>query len=768
MFDKLSFGLVINLLFVLSVLAQVVSIWSFRKVYNKNNAIMRVLRDLFVSALFLCVLYTFAIYADSVVIAQVLFCISLVFYNAVIFFFFVYSNAYTGTENLYIKRIIIVGMLMIGDAISLIISIFTRHIIYASPIEIAGSIVYRYDAGPFHNIHYAISVFTVLYGIGKLFLKAAKVPRSYKKRYINVSLSVIIVLVVNMLFHFLGVPIDLSGIILPFAIVIIYYYSIVFSPSQFLKESRAAVINRMYDGILIFDVDGVYRNSNKSAKTFLGIEENDPNEHNKVLEWIEKSKIDIFSSEVKEYIDTHLVGEPTVEVSAIPYYEPKSPDVQSGCFVRIHDKTDEIQKRQEAIYNATHDGLTGLLNRDAFFDSAQKYLEDVEELDHYLVCANIENFKLYNDLFGVGAGDELLKNIGIALEENIPDNILIGRMEADRFSVLISRKDFSGVDFQRVYAEALGKSQKVHYSINAYLGVYEINSLDEPVATIYVRSLMAAQAIKGNPDAFVSYYDKSITDSVLEEQKKIDELRLALANEEFEFFIQPQVTTDGRVLGGEALVRWNHPQNGIVTPFSFIGIMEKHGMIAALDQMVWRKVCKKLEQWKKDNITDFYISVNISTKDFFYMDVYETFIGLANEYDIDKSKLKLEITESAIMQNEEEQIDLIEKLRDAGFTVEMDDFGSGYSSLNMLNKMPVDVLKLDMGFLETNADENRTRTIVQNIQNLAKDLNMLTIAEGVETKEQADFLTSIGCDILQGYLFSPPVSISEFEEKYIK
>ena len=224
------------------------------------------------------------------------------------------------------------------------------------------------------------------------------------------------------------------------------------------------------------------------------------------------------------------------------------------------------------------------------------------------------------------------------------------------------------------------------------------------------------------------------------------------------------------MLGAEALVRWQHPKRGLIFPGDFIEVFERTGLIYRLDKYIWELAVQKLAEWQKDGRNELYISVNISTKDFYYMDVYKTITGLVEQYQIIPSTLKLEITETAIMTGSAGELELIARFRDYGFQVEIDDFGSGYSSFNTLKDMDVDVLKIDMGFLRTTKPEHleRSMSIINTIISLTQTLGLSVITEGVETKEQIDALTKMGCGIYQGYYFSKPISVDEFEDTYLK
>ena len=219
------------------------------------------------------------------------------------------------------------------------------------------------------------------------------------------------------------------------------------------------------------------------------------------------------------------------------------------------------------------------------------------------------------------------------------------------------------------------------------------------------------------------------------------------------------------MVGAEALVRWNHPKYGFLPPVRFIPIFEQNGMIAEVDRYMWRCACEQLDKWR-DN--DLFISVNISPKDFYFMDVAAEIQGLVKEYGVDPARLRLEITESVMISDVENKVALLGSLREAGFIVEMDDFGSSYSSLNMLKNMPIDVIKIDMVFLRNSEQDEKSRMILRNIINMSTDLSIVPLTEGVETEKQYDDLSRMGCKLFQGYFFAKPMTVDDFESRYVE
>ena len=231
-------------------------------------------------------------------------------------------------------------------------------------------------------------------------------------------------------------------------------------------------------------------------------------------------------------------------------------------------------------------------------------------------------------------------------------------------------------------------------------------------------------------------------------------------------FLQPQVNAKGELYGAEALVRWQHAQRGLLSPAMFIDVLEKAGLIYKLDRYIWESAAQKLKEWKDKGAEQYHISVNISTKDFYFVDIYEIFTGLIEKYDIRPDRLNLEITETALMSDFDKNMEILKQLQEYGFKIEIDDFGSGYSSLNMLKDISADVLKIDMGFLRASENEAKGMDILESIIVLAGKLGMDVITEGVEMEKQLTMLSNMGCGIFQGYYFSKPIPTNEFEDKY--
>jgi diguanylate cyclase (GGDEF)-like protein len=412
-----------------------------------------------------------------------------------------------------------------------------------------------------------------------------------------------------------------------------------------------------------------------------------------------------------------------------------------------------------------YDRLTGLYRYEAFLEKVKACLDRDKNGAYILVRFDVKNFKLVNDIFGMESGDRLLCKVGETIrKKDIPDAVYC-RIDGDRFAAFVQER------YEDELVEMLMKSQffadhNANYQVYIYIGIYKISNRSIPVSMMSDRANIALNTVKNNRFVRIAIYDEAMYKDIVQECELSTELTRAIEDEELKIYLQPQVSVEGVVTGAEALVRWEHPLRGTLNPVDFLPVFEKNYRIVDVDKYVWELACRQLRKWNDEGINDLYISVNISPKDFECIDVYETLVSLVEKYRVDPEQLRIEITESTIMQNPERQIELIGRLRLAKFYVEMDDFGSGYSSLGMLKDMHLDAIKLDMRFLSKGADDERGRKVLNLTVNLIKELGMTAIAEGVETQEEVEYLREIGCDIFQGFHFSRPIPVEEFERRY--
>lgn len=414
------------------------------------------------------------------------------------------------------------------------------------------------------------------------------------------------------------------------------------------------------------------------------------------------------------------------------------------------------------------DQLTGLYSKDYFYRKVRERLDKNPDKGYTLICCNIENFRLYNDTFGREAGDRLLKEAAEIFRKRVSEGSICCRYNADRFLALTDkaseakgRESFAG-------ARKLKRSE-LSDNLPVKLGIYEIIDRSIPVELMCDRAVWVVDTIKGIYDRYVAVYDDKIRNTLLREQAITDAMETALSEKQFVVYYQPKNSLgDDNIIGAEALIRWIHPEWGFMSPGEFIPLFEKNGFIRRLDEYVWESVCEQLHKWIIKGQPVVPVSVNVSRLDIYNSSLVDLFCELTEKYEINPSLLHLEITESAYMENPDQIISTVEELRRKGFVIEMDDFGSGYSSLNMLGQMSLDILKLDMQFLHNEMAKPVERCLLRAIIDMAHALHLKVVAEGVETVDQKERLKSMSYDYAQGYFYSKPSPAAEFEKLLLK
>ncbi len=408
-----------------------------------------------------------------------------------------------------------------------------------------------------------------------------------------------------------------------------------------------------------------------------------------------------------------------------------------------------------------YDELTRLYSRSVFCREIEK-LNEKSDTPYAIFFFDVNNFRAINTIFGFSAGDELLKYIADVLRTENSPIALACRVSADRFAFLCDISEYSAEDISKRVIEKIS-SYKLPFDLHLNMGVYVLPKSEESGNSMLDKAMLAQLAIKGRYNKNVNFYTQKLRDEMLSEQEIVGEMNFALTDGQFHVYYQPQYNhTTGMLIGAEALVRWIHPEKGIISPGRFIPIFEKNRFITKLDFYVFESVAKFLRYSIDNGFAIVPISVNFSKHDIFSPDFVLKLEEIREKYDVPAKYLRVEVTESILIGNNKAINDILDKLHEHGYIVEMDDFGTGYSSLNVLKDLDFDIIKLDMLFLENDGKNNRGGIILSSVINMAKWLNMPVIAEGVETVEQADYLRSIGCDNIQGYLYSKPLPESEY------
>ena len=424
----------------------------------------------------------------------------------------------------------------------------------------------------------------------------------------------------------------------------------------------------------------------------------------------------------------------------------------------------ELSENRDLIRWTERDHITGLFNREYFYRFAEQYdLFHAEEPTDALVL-DISHFHMINERFGKAYGDEMLRRTGAELLRMASlYGGIVCRREADTFQVYCPHR----TDYDVLIREITDVvNREMHGHIRIRVGVYPEVDKRLEIARRFDRAKDAADSIRNSFSTSVAFYDDRLHEQEVFAERLLDDFHDALAQKQFVVFFQPKydIRPETPVLcGAEALVRWKHPELGMVSPGVFIPLFEGNGLIRGLDNYVWREAAAQIRRWKDEIGRSVPVSVNVSRVDMMDPELTDTLTAIVRENGIDFSDLHLEVTESAYTQDAKQIVEVVSGLRDLGFRIEMDDFGSGYSSLNMLSTLPIDALKLDMLFIRTAFTETGNTRMIEITLDISHSLSVPMIAEGVETEEQVRALRELGCDVVQGYYFSKPVPPEEFE-----
>lgn len=429
------------------------------------------------------------------------------------------------------------------------------------------------------------------------------------------------------------------------------------------------------------------------------------------------------------------------------------------------------QLSKELKYRADYDTLTGIYNKTKFFEATRAILNQNPNETFAFVRIDVAKFQLVNSFFGVYEGDNLLRYIAGEILKFAGESILIsfGRVEADIFCICMPyRNEQMLVEFVRYFRMRIGQ-YNLEYDIVPTFGIYVIDDRELSIDSMYDRANLAAKKCKGNYIRNYAFYTSDMSEELVKEQRIVNSMKSALDGNEFVLYLQPKYgLQENTIEGAEVLVRWLSPSRGMVSPGEFIPIFERNGFITKLDYYVWEKTCQLIAKWLEEGRNPEPVSVNISRVSLYNPRLVEIICGLVEKYQISPHLLQLELTESAYTNNPQAIREMMEKFQKAGFSILMDDFGSGYSSLNVLKDIAVDILKIDMKFLSDTDKQGRSENILASVVRMAKWLNMPVVAEGVERREQVDFLRSIGCEYVQGYYFAKPMPVNEYEELAFK
>jgi len=451
-----------------------------------------------------------------------------------------------------------------------------------------------------------------------------------------------------------------------------------------------------------------------------------------------------------------------VDATIVPFIDKMNNPIR---YVALLTDITERKQNEERIYNLAHyDGLTKLPNRAFFLEELEKSMAETIQSNGKLAVLflDLDNFKMINDTMGHASGDELLTIVGDHLRSSVPQSDTVSRLGGDEFTITLRNiQSISDIEtiidrIMLITKKSISLGQKdIAVSTSIGVSVYPDDASDR--STLLKNADIAMYKAKSDGKNTYRFFSKELIMENTERHSIENELRLAIKNQEFELYYQPQVIAEsGEISAVEALIRWNHPEKGLIPPDDFIPILEDSGLITEVGKWVVFKACAQLVEWQRTGF-NIRVAINVSAhqvRDMYLVDLLKQLLAV---HPIKPSSLELELTESCFLHNTDCSISVFTALSDLGIKLSLDDFGTGYSSLNHLKQLPIDALKIDRSFIKDLPDDEHDLTIATTIIAMARNMNLKVVAEGVETAEQFSFLNDCGCDYLQGYYISKPL-----------
>lgn len=421
---------------------------------------------------------------------------------------------------------------------------------------------------------------------------------------------------------------------------------------------------------------------------------------------------------------------------------------------------------KEIVSLAYEDRVTHIGNQNKFYRECSKYLLNKPSLNYIIVYFDIDNFKMINDTFGYEFGDNLLITIARALKEELKEGEIYARLSSDYFAIFCEYKNGRNKIIKKLdnIRNNIESNLNTVFEISLCVGIYFVEEGEVDAQKAVNKANMARSVAKGKNINY-AIYNEDVRNKLSEESIILDDIKTALVKNQFEVYYQPKFSlVNGEMIGSEALIRWNHPEHGFISPAIFIPIAEKSQLILKIGRFVFERVCSDLSKWEKQGKKLVPVSVNLSRVELYQPDIVKFINSTIQTYNIHSNLIELEITETVAINELHILKSVLNELRKYGFSISMDDFGTGYSSISCLRDMPIDVLKLDKSFLNGIENDEKSRNIAKSIVSLAKSLDLIVIIEGVESKKQAELMKQFGCDLVQGFYFARPMPVQNFME----
>lgn len=695
-----------------------------------------------------------------------------------------YTESYK-KNNLANKLICVVAVL---DSISLITNTFTEHSFSLSLIssEESDNIAWATTMYEVHYIHLAFSYVIIAYIFCLIIMKMRKSSKMYRNAYNSIFYALLLVIVINFICYNLDTQLDVSVLFYGLLAAMICYFTIYSTPKGLVTNMLVSMTDTVMDAIICYDVMGRKVFVNAKAEEILKEDYKLRRNKDKNRKIINKYFEEWKKSENKEQcksIELALRVKGEKCVFNVEFFELIDKDDVVGSYIKLTDITSEIEAFNEENYKATHDSLTGIYNRDKFFEETQRVINETPDIQRYMVSFNIKDFKHISKLFGEEKANEILISQAELIRKISNRGYVYGKLGENSFALVLPCKYFSEEIIMKHINNMQPLGDESVYKLHIYVGVYKITDPKEKVEIMYDKTQLAIETADGDYQKVFIYYDDKLMKRLVYENNVVNEFGDAISDKVFEMYLRPQTDINGKIVGAQSVACWNHSIRGVIRPDKFESILEKTGYIYLLDMYMWDKAIAQQKRWQDAGITDKYISVKIGEKDKYYMDIYKTFVSLVNTYKVSPGNIRIGISENALMSDASDYSAILKKLQSYGFKIEIYDFGEGYSSLNMLKELCFDCVKIRTNILSSSGPEmfvfqdeedvinvnnkniKRNKKIFEIIIKMSNRLGMPVVVSDVDDAKQLEYLKETGASYFEGKAVYDIMTVKEFEKK---
>lgn len=665
----------------------------------------------------------------------------------------------------------IFAFLAIADSVCFFINPFFKNSFEVSWNLISGGFYFwEIHKNPSFYLHFALCGFYSLLAVAVLIFKIIKSPKIYKQKYFAVLFVCAFVIACEVVSYCFSSTFALSVLIYAFLTFLIYCFTNYLVPNKITESSVENFYKTDSDFVLFFNSRGRCIFANDEAKKLFCAS-------GKYLQSYANSFrsnfIEKYGNAEKIVLKNELLDINGKPLSCSVIYEEicMSDKNLGSCFI-IKNRTEEMNILFREHYIATHDSLTGLYNREYFFEKVNERLKNDRTSKYLMLASNIKNFKFVNELFGAKRGDQILCKQAEFMRSFSHKGNIYARILNDKFAMLIREEDF----VSRLFEEHIRSFNNIivtsFYKLKIYIGVAKVTDVFDSASVLYDKAALAIDSISEDFQQSLVYYNKTIMNQIVEEKNIISEFEQSIVENKFLIYMQPILSKEQKCYGAQSLVRWQTKKNALLLPEYFESTLKKTGLIYKLDLYVWEKVIIKIKEWEIYNILpeNFFVFIKVSSKDFYYINVAQEIISLVEKYGINPYRLVVEISADTFFTDFDKVQNDVQQLHQNGIRVSIDNFGKGISSLNFVNSVKADFIKINMDLFsgtEGVGDIKRGKPVVDFIVRLSKILGISTVAKNLESDEQMDYLDSIGCKYFQYDDFCVPIPSAQFVQRFL-